>query len=105
MSTISDKMVTRLEFSLDYDGNCEDIELFQVGDEDLTEQVNFDKVDNFVKKLIEVDGFYISEHRTGVSIGWDGTGKMVVYFTFFNSPNDHDYDEYEIVIEPIEFTW
>jgi hypothetical protein len=103
--TISDKMVTRLEFSLDYNGDCEDVELFQVGDEDLTNEVEFNKIDDFVKKLIEVDGFFVSEHRTEVSIGWDGTGKMVVFFRYFNSPDDRDFDDTEIVIEPIEFTW
>ncbi len=105
MSTISDKMVTRLEFSLDYDGVCEDVELFQVGDNDLTDEVDYDKVDDFVKKLIEVDGFFVSEHRTEVSIGWDGEGKMIVFFRYFNSPDDGNFDDTEIVIEPIEFTW
>ncbi len=103
--TISDKMVTRLEFTLDYNGDCEDVELFQVGDEDLTNEVEFNKIDDFVEKLIEVDGFFVSEHRTEVSIGWDGTGKMVVFFRYFNSPDDGDFDDTEIVIEPIEFTW
>jgi hypothetical protein len=103
--TISNKMVTRLEFSLDYDGVCEDVELFQVGDEDLTNEVEYNKIDDFVEKLLEVDGFFVSEHRTEVSIGWNGTGKMVVFFRVFNSPDNFNFSDHEIVIEPIEFTW
>ena len=94
-------MIKRLDFTLDYDGLCEDVELFEIGNEDLTDEVECSDVDSFVKEIGK--GLVISQHRTEVSVEWGN--KMSLKFRYFNSPNDGDFDDYEIEIEPIEFKW
>ena len=94
-----------LEFSLDYNGQCEDVSTFEVEGQDFTDDVYFDDVDKFVKELEKLENFYVSEHRTEVRVFWkDGT--MNVHFRFFNEPEDGEFDDHELKdLKPINFEW
>lgn len=95
-----------LEFSLDYDGQCEDIPTFEVEGHDKSEDVYFEDVDNFVKELEKLDKFYVSQHRTEVRVYWNEDGTMNVHFRYFNEPEDGEFDDHELNgLEPIEFVW
>jgi hypothetical protein len=94
-----------IDFSLDYDGKCEDISTFEVDGQDLTEDVYFDNVDDFVKKLMNIDEFKVSEHRTEVQVYWNDD-KMNVNFRYFNEPEDGEFDDYKLTnLTPIKFEW
>ena len=93
-----------LEFSLDYNGQCEDISTFEVEGHDKSEDVYFEDVDKFVKELEKLDKFYVSEHRTEVSVYWSEDGIMNVKFRYFNEPDWGEFEDYELLgIPPIEF--
>ena len=95
-----------LEFSLDYDGQCEDISTFEVEGHDKSEDVYFEDVDNFVKELEKLDKFYVSQHRTEVRVYWNEDGTMNVHFRYFNAPEDGEFDDHELNgLEPIELVW
>lgn len=95
-----------LEFSLDYDGQCEDISTFEVEGHDKSEDVYFEDVDNFVKELEKLDKFYVSQHRTEVRVYWNEDGTMNVHFRYFNEPEDGEFDDHELNgLEPIELVW
>ena len=94
-----------LEFSLDYNGQCEDISTFEVEGHDKSEDVYFEDVDKFVKELEKLDKFYVSEHRTEVQVYWN-EGKMNVTFRYFNEPEDGEFDDHELNgLEPIKLVW
>lgn len=94
-----------LEFSLDYNGECEDINSFLVDGKDLSDDVQNDSVDEFVEKLLDLDDFYVSDHLTEVQVIWKD-GKMSVFFRYFNEPEDGEFDYYELKdLDPIEFVW
>jgi hypothetical protein len=53
-----------------------------------------------------LDKYYVSEHRTEVSVYWSEDGIMNVKFRYFNEPEDGEFDDHELNdIEPIEFVW
>lgn len=94
-----------LEFSLDYDGECEDITTFEVDGQDFSDDLEYDKVNEFVEELMKLDEFYVSDHRTEVQVLWKDN-KMNVFFRFFNEPEDGEFDDYELKnLEPIKFKW
>ena len=96
-----DKMY--LEFTLDYDGECEDIDTFEVGSENKIDEIHFEDVNKFVKELKKLDGFKVSDHRTWVRVWWFDNGTMSVHFRYFNEPEDGEFDDYELEdLEPIE---
>lgn len=95
-----------IDFSLDYDGQCEDISTFEVDGQDFSEDVYFSDVDKFVKELEKLEHFYVSEHRTEVRVFWNEEGTMNVHFRFFNEPEDGEFTDHEINgLEPIKFVW
>ena len=94
-----------IDFSLDYNGQCEDISTFEVDGQDFSEDIYFEDVDKFVKELEKLDKFYVSEHRTEVQVYWN-EGKMNVKFRYFNEPEDWEFDDEELIgLEPIELVW
>lgn len=94
-----------LDVTVDYDGKCEDVVLFDVDGKDLTDEVSYEKVDKFMEKLVNVDHFFLSEHRTNVQIYWTDDG-MDVLFRSFGEPDDGEFDVYEVLgLDPIEFEW
>lgn len=94
-----------LDFSLDYDGQCENVDTLEIDGQDFSEEVDYKKVDDLVKKLTELEHFYVSEHRTEVQVYWKND-TMNVSFRFFNEPEDGEFDDYEINgLEPIKFEW
>ncbi len=97
-------MKNYLTFSLDYNGECEDVETYMVDGQDLTDDVSTDDVDVFVTKLEELDKFFVSEHRTEVQVWWLEDGTMDVHYRYFNEPDDGEFDDYELTkLKPIEF--
>jgi len=94
-----------LDFSLDYDGQCENVDMFEIDGQDFSEDLDENKVDEFVEKLMKLDEFYVSDHRTEVQVYWKDD-KMNVSFRFFNEPEDGEFDDYELKdLEPIKFEW
>lgn len=94
-----------LEFTLDYDGQCENIDTFEVDGQDFSDDVYYDDVNKFVKELEKLENFYVSEHRTEVRVFWENE-KMNVLFRFFNEPEDGEFDDHELKdLEPIKFEW
>lgn len=82
-----------IEFSLDFDGICESVDVqegfpFEVSEKD---------VDQFVTKLIERDILTLSEHRTQFKIEWSNVGTMDISVVSYNSPNWDDFDQYSLV--------
>jgi len=70
-----------LEFTLDYDGQCETIDTFEVDGQDFSDDVYYDDVNKFVKELEKLENFYVSEHRTEVRVFWENE-KMNVLFRY-----------------------
>lgn len=86
-----------LDFSLDYDLECEDFNLYN-GDEEI-DDVSYDDVTNYVNKLIkEVNEFEVSEHRTEGVIEFKGD-KMEIRLSVFDLPEDGEF--HDVVIENI----
>ncbi len=92
-----------IDFSIDYDGNCECVDEFLINDEEVS--INDDSdVQPLIDELEKVEGFFISEHRTQVRVWWKEDGTMDVRFRYFNEPDWAEFDEYELLgIPPIEF--
>jgi len=96
-------MTKYIDFSIDYDGNCECVDEFLINDEEVS--INDDSdVQPLIDELEKVEGFFISEHRTQVRVWWKEDGTMDVRFRYFNEPDWGEFDEYELLgIPPIEF--
>lgn len=93
-----------LSFTIGFDGGCEDVGYFEVDGVDKTESVDYSDVEKFVKKLLGVEEFFLSEHRTEVEVWWYENNKMDVYFISYNLPDDDEFDEHYLEgLEPIEF--
>lgn len=85
-----------LEFSVDSDGVCEDFQYME-GDVDMSNEIDYDQVTNFVKELSEkVDGFMLSEFRTQGWVNWYDDGTMDINFRYFNEPDWAEFDDYEL---------
>jgi hypothetical protein len=97
-------MKSFLSFSLDYNGECEDVETYEVDGQDLTDDVYIEDVDVFVTKLSELDEFSVSEHRTEVQVWWLEDGTMDIHYRYFNEPDDDKFDDHKLTkLTPIEF--
>ena len=96
-------MTKYIDFSIDYDGNCECVDDFLINDEEVS--INDDSdVQPLIEELQKVEGFHLSEHRTQVRIWWNEDGTMDVRFRYFNEPDWGEFDDYELLgIPPIEF--
>ena len=91
-----------IDFSIDYDGNCECVDGFLINDEEVS--IDDSNVQPLINELNKVEGFFISEHRTQVRIWWNENGTMDVRFRYFNEPEDGEFEDYELLgIPPIEF--
>lgn len=99
------KVTKYIEFSLDYDGNCECIDTFEVNGEDRINEISESNVDEFVEKLSKFDEFLISEHRTEVRVSWFDHGKMFVDFRYFNEPEDGEFDDHEFETDSIDIVY
>ncbi len=91
-----------LEFSVDYSGECEDYTIF-IDDVEKTDEFTFDDVTNYVKKLEKnVEGFFLSEHRTSGTITiFDDV--MTIEFRTYNEPDWDEFDDHTITTTPINF--
>jgi hypothetical protein len=96
--------MTNLEFTMGYDGECEDFN-FTKDDIDLTDNISFDDVTNYIKKLEDtIDKFFLSEHRTEGNIYFNDNGTMDIFFCYFTEPDDDKFKNYKIKkIPTIEF--
>jgi uncharacterized protein YkuJ len=95
-----------LVFSVDYDLECEDFELTDVNDEDLTEDVDFKHVTNYVHSLSEkIKEFYPSQHRTEGTIHLCDD-YMLMKYRSFNSPDDDNFKDIDLgVVDIIPFVY
>jgi len=98
-------MVKELEFSVDYDGECEDYTYTIDGVQ--IDTIEFEEVTDFIKKLEEsVEKFWLSEHRTEGVVTWNEDGTMDISFRTYNSPDWGNFGENEINGLPsIEFEY
>jgi hypothetical protein len=96
-------MTKYIDFSIDYDGNCECVDDFLINDEEVS--INDDSdVQPLIEELQKVEGFYLSEHRTQVRIWWNEDGTMDVRYRYFNEPDWGEFDDFELLgLPPIEF--
>jgi hypothetical protein len=96
-------MTKYIDFSIDYDGNCECVDDFLINDEEVS--INDDSdVQPLIEVLQKVEGFYLSEHRTQVRVWWNEDGTMDVRYRFYNEPDWGEFDDYELLgLPPIEF--
>ena len=95
-------MKNYIDFSIDYDGNCESVDEFLINDEEVS--IDESEVQHLIDELEKVEGFLISEHRTQVRVWWNENGTMDVRFRYFNEPDWDEFDDYELLgIPPIEF--
>jgi hypothetical protein len=90
------KEIMYLNFTLDFNGEIEDIEQVVRGNEDVTNNVSFSDLDDFVEILKENEKFYVSEHRTEVSVWIYNDETMDVKYRYFNEPDDGEFDDYEL---------
>lgn len=92
-----------IDFSVDYDGNCESVDEFIVngGIVNIGDESN---VQPLIEKLQGVDGFYLSEHRTEVRVWWNKDGTMDVRYRDYTEPDCGIFDDHELFgLSPIEF--
>lgn len=95
-------MTKYIDFSIDYDGNCESVDEFLINDEEVS--IDESDVQPLIDELEKVEGFFISEHRTQVRVWWKEDGTMDVSFRYFNEPDWGEFDDHELLgIPPIEF--
>ena len=96
-------MTKYIDFSIDYDGNCECVDDFLINDEEVS--INDDSdVQPLIEELQKVEGFHLSEHRTQVRIWWNEDGTMDVRYRYFNEPDWGEFDDFELLgLPPIEF--
>jgi hypothetical protein len=85
-----------IDFSIDYDGDCESIDDFIVNNEEMLDNVTEDDVNKLIGELRKIEGFMVSEHRTQVRIWWYEDGTMSVHFQYFNEPEDGEFDDIEL---------
>lgn len=85
-----------IEFSVDYNLDCEDFTITNGKDIDISEEISYTEVTNYIHGVVEkVKDFNPSEHRTEGTIELCGNN-MVISYRSFNSPDWDDYDEVEL---------
>ena len=95
-------MTKYIEFSIDYNDNCECVDEFIVNGEPV--EIDDCDVQPLIDELKKVKGFYTSEHRTEVRVWWNENGTMDVRFRYFNEPDWGEFDDHELLgLPPIEF--
>jgi len=91
-----------IDFSIDYDGNCERIDDFIVNNEEV--MIDETDVQPLIEELKKVDGFNISDHRTEVRIWWNENGTMDILYRYFNDSDSGDFDNHRLYpLTPINF--
>lgn len=98
--------VGTLEFSVDYNLDCEDFTLTNVNDKDLTEVVDSQWVTNYVHGLSDkIKEFYPSQHRTEGTIHLCGD-YMLMKYRSFKSPDWDNFEDIDLgVVEMIPFVY
>lgn len=95
-------MTKYIDFSIDYDGNCECVDDFLINDEEVS--IDDSDVQPLIDELQKVEGFNISEHRTQVRVWWNEDGTMDVRYRDYTEPDWGVFDDYELLgLSPIEF--
>lgn len=92
---MTENKVSYIDFSIDYNGDCEYVDDFIVNNEEV--EIDDEDVNPLIKKLQEVEGFYISEHRTEVRIWWNEDGTMDIRYRYYNEPDWNEFDEHELL--------
>ena len=95
---MTENKVSYIDFSIDFNGECECVDDLVINDESVT--IDDEDVNPFIEKLQEVDGFYVSEHRTEVRIWWNEDGTMDVRYRYFNEPDWNEFDDHELLGVP-----
>lgn len=95
-------MTKYIDFSIDYDGNCECVDDFLINNEEVS--IDDSDVQPLIEELQKVEGFYLSEHRTQVRVWWNEDGTMDVRYRDYTEPDWGVFDDYELLgIPPIVF--
>lgn len=89
-----------MDFSLDYDGQLENIDRVEKNGVDVTDKVSYPDLTPFVEKMKELDGFIVSEHRTQVQV-FVFEDDMDIEFRCYNEPEDGEFDEYSLTNVPL----
>jgi len=91
-----------IDFSIDYNGNCERIDDFLVNNEEV--MIDETDVEPLIEELKKIDGFNISEHRTEVRIWWNEDGTTDILYRYFNDSDSGDFDVHRLYFPtPIYF--
>ena len=99
---MTENKVSYIDFSIDYNGDCESVDDFVINDESVT--IDDEDVNPLIEKLQEVEGFYISEHRTQVRIWWNEDGTMDIRYRSYDEPDWDEFDDHELLgIPRVEF--
>jgi len=93
-----------LSFTLDFDGQCENIDDFEIDNVSHIDDVSYESVDNYVKKLKTLKKFKVSEHRTEVVIIINDD-VMDIRGQNYKSPDWDNFDQFHISTTPIPFEW
>lgn len=89
-----------LDFSLDFDGQLENIDRVEKNGVDVTDKVSYSDLTPFVEKMKELDGFIVSEHRTQVQV-FVFEEDMDIVFRSFNEPEDGEFDDHTLEQVPL----
>lgn len=84
-----------IDFSIDYDGNCECVDDFLVDDVPL--DIDESEVQPLIEKLQDVEGFFLSDYRTQVRIWWNNDGIMDIRYRYYTEPDFGSFDDHELL--------
>ena len=95
-------MTKYIDFSIDYNGECESVDTFLI--DDTVQTIDEKDVQPLIDELEKVEGFNISEHRTQVQIWWNDDDTMDIKYRYFNEPDWGEFDDFELFgLRPITF--
>ena len=91
-----------IDFSIDYNGECECIDDFVIDNQDV--EIDDVDVNPFISRLSRVEGFFVSDHRTQVRVWWNENGTMDIRYRYYTEPDWNEFEDYELLgIPRIEF--
>ena len=93
-----------LVFTLDYNGQCENIDDFDIDNVSHIDDLSYESIDNYVEKLKTLKKFKISEHRTEVTI-MVNDDTMEVRGQYYKSPDWENFSTFQFETTTIPFDW
>lgn len=85
-----------LDFSVDYDGEVEDVLICDINGKDITEEIDWNILESFVQKLLELDGFFLSDNRTEIRVWWYDDSTMDIHFRDYTEPDWGEFTDHKL---------